>query len=243
MNEKTSLAIHTFEQRARKYNAESTWVSDIELVKPLIPEPFGSKRLLEICSGTGIVANYAHAVGWNVTATDISQDMLQENKNSEIALFVGDSNNLKFANNSFDIVVCRQGLQYLELTPLFKQIEVISKSQIRFGHITLEHPEDYSWWDTYFKIASPGRRHIFHPFQLPISCEDAGLIVQSVQIVRTRSSFYGPINHLEPTKLEIVKSHYANSSSEFKSRYNFLASSDGDLQYSHRWEFVSCCIK
>lgn len=72
-------------------------------------------RVLDVCCGTGLVAQAACARGARVTGIDISADMIATAKAKGLAceFQVGDAEVLPFTDQAFDVVVCNFGLFHL----------------------------------------------------------------------------------------------------------------------------------
>ncbi len=65
------------------------------------------KKVLDVGAGTGRLAVLMSKAGAEVTAMDVSTQMLQvlKNKNSKIKTLIGDAENMSFPSNFFDVVV------------------------------------------------------------------------------------------------------------------------------------------
>src|SRR5262245_18005558 len=114
MDDKHSVLM-TFAARAHEYESESPWVSEAHLIDPLVSGPFGSMRLLDACAGTALIGRHASSLGWLATAADVSLPMLtlaRDRVHSRVCCSV---ENLPFGPRAFDLVACRQGLQYVDL--------------------------------------------------------------------------------------------------------------------------------
>jgi ubiquinone/menaquinone biosynthesis C-methylase UbiE len=98
---------------------------------PVLFEPYGQylasyidaasvNPVLELASGTGRVTKHIHKVlpaGTEFWATDLNSDMLDINKRklgkTNIKYQTGDIQNLSFADNAFDLVICQFGMMFL----------------------------------------------------------------------------------------------------------------------------------
>ena len=96
--------MNDFSTRAKSYEKEADWILSEEFIRPLVPAPFGGRRLLDVCTGTGVIAEYAADLGWDVTAIDDNKDIIQYVDN-RIAVVCHDANQLPFDDNSFDLIV------------------------------------------------------------------------------------------------------------------------------------------
>jgi len=240
MNKNTTKIINTFKQRANTYNTDGKWVNNIETIEPLVPQSFGNTRLLDICSGTGAIANVAHSKGWQVFALDITATMLQEITNNDIIKIVSSFEKLPFLDNYFDVITLRQGLQYsTNLDETILECKRVAKSQIKFGHITVFEKDDINWWTNYFKIASPGRKHIFKPNEIYKNCSKHNFnkVNQTVRIFK--DSFINPLRYLNKKQINELFCLINNAPKHIIDNYQFKKLDNGDFSYLHRWEFIT----
>jgi SAM-dependent methyltransferase len=124
---------------------------------PLLFEPYGRymasqiettglQSVLEIASGTGRVTRHirkALSANVSLTATDISADMLNVAKraldNEGITFAVEDAQQLSFADNTFDLVICQFGMMFLPDQPKgFAEILRVLKPGGKFMFFTWE---------------------------------------------------------------------------------------------------------
>lgn len=93
---------------AADYDKKEKYLNSFEKDKfiPLLGEVKG-KTILDVGAGTGRTSVVLAKMGAEVTALDVSEEMLKElkNKNSKIEIVVGDAESLPFPDKSFDAVV------------------------------------------------------------------------------------------------------------------------------------------
>jgi SAM-dependent methyltransferase len=71
-----------------------------------------SGRVLDVACGTGFVANQVNPA-CKITGIDVNEGMLAvARQNTNIDWRLGSATELPFADGSFDVVLCQQGLQY-----------------------------------------------------------------------------------------------------------------------------------
>ncbi len=90
------------------YDKKEKYLNSFEknLLLPLIENPAG-KKILDVGAGTGRVSVPLALLGAQVTAIDVSGEMLKilHQKNRRVEIVVGDAENLPFSDESFDVVV------------------------------------------------------------------------------------------------------------------------------------------
>ena len=225
-----------FKNRAECYNKEAKWITDAQFIRPLVPKPFGSKKMLDVCAGTGAVSNFANSVGWDVTATDISGAMLKKIPSS-ISVRLADVEALPFDNNSFDLVTCRQGLQYVNIEKALKSIIRVSNKVAILAHITIWDKEDYDFWSEYYRVAKSGRKTVFTPGLMCEKVCSLGNHNVDIEILTCWESLLSPIEHLDDSIKNKLKKALISSSTGFKKR-NHIIVSESDILSERRWEVV-----
>ena len=153
------MAAQDFTQRAATYEKESGWILSPDFINPLVPELFGGGCMLDVCTGTGIVAEYASDIGWTATALDANEAMLADVR-QPVTPVLGDANHLPFADNSFDLVVCRQGLQYLDMAQAAQEMVRVSRGQVRLLHGFVRE-NNIPHWKKLFSVSGRNSRDFF----------------------------------------------------------------------------------
>jgi SAM-dependent methyltransferase len=238
--DKQAATIDTFTKRAENYNKEASWISSESFISPLIPAPFGDKKLLDVCSGTGALARYANAIGWDVTATDISEAMLNKIGNG-IRVCVADAENLQFPEKSFDMATCRQGLQYTDVEASIKSMCRCAKSLVSLGHITIRDEKDLDFWEKYYSKAKNGRKNVFAPHGMERTIKNMGLEISEVIVLDCFESHLNPVAHLDPELKQELKEMLLTADDEFKARNHLVIKGD-DIYSERRWEMITIRI-
>ena len=226
----------SYEQRAKVYSERMQWVDDQQFITPFIAEAKGEKRALDACAGTGAVSKMLLKNGWNVVSLDISDEMMKTGKLTNKV--IGSVENIPFDDNSFELITCRQGLQYTDLEASLSEIMRVAKDKVVLGHITKEINDNYDFWNEYFKIASPGRKIILKPYQIAEEAEKLGFIVSNIEVRRQMDFYNGPLLHLPKAEYDQLVEFVMNQSETFKKLYH-IVENNGDIVYSNRWEFVT----
>jgi len=135
----------------------------IELIRPLNP-----KRLLDVATGTGDFAIEALSLNpEKITGVDISAGMLEVGRkkiaergfNDRIELILGDSENLPFADGSFDAVTVAFGVRNFEnLERGLQEIYRVLKPQGMLVVLEFSRPRKFPFrqvYNFYFKFVLP----------------------------------------------------------------------------------------
>ena len=118
-----------FTKRAAKYNRSSNWVADQTLIKRLFDlcETTKDSIVLDLATGTGLIAREFRGKVMKVVGIDINRDMAEKAKDSMDEMVFGPLEKMPFADATFDACVCRQGLQFAELDKAIPEIHRVLK--------------------------------------------------------------------------------------------------------------------
>ena len=109
------LVQHHFTERAEKYDRSSHWCTDtvlkervLDILKP------NDKQEMDVACGTGLVSAWFHKKVKRIVGVDITEAMYVQAKDRLDEFFVGPGEKSTFEDNSFDIIICRQGTQFMD---------------------------------------------------------------------------------------------------------------------------------
>lgn len=161
---------------------------------------------------------------------------------------VGDAAHLPIANESIDLVVCRQAFHYFS-NPLGILREVgrvlAPGGALLIAQITpFETIEDRVWWKTAVAIRQPQRRHRWTTAGLAEVLSRAGFSTQASTYVESRSSLNNWLDRY-PISAEARRGllqHYRSAPALVRELRNFVAR-DGDIEYTIRWTFTIAIIE
>lgn len=231
-----SETLKTFDSRANSYETHTNWVTTKECLEPFLKPLFGNGRAFDACAGTGVISKALAKQNWKVISLDINKEMLKQH-NLDFPI-IGDIHNIPTIDHHFDLVICRQGLQYADLTVAINELLRICSDTIILGHITLEEGDCSNFWNEYFRIASPGRKHIFEPNQLNSICRKQGLHVFNQKTFRQKDFYNGPLIHLPEEKKNQLKEMLISQDPLFHRLYNVDFSNVEEITYTNRWEII-----
>lgn len=146
--------INQFSIRIKTYNHAANWMLDPRLLKAhvdLLGEG-NSNKCLELCCGTGIVGKALKNNQWDMTGVDLTQEMVDV-ANKIFPSVTGNTNNLPFANHSFDAAVLRQAFMLLDEAKTLKEVRRVLKpggifllcQSVPFGDLDDNHYQKVQW--------------------------------------------------------------------------------------------------
>jgi len=156
-----------FTKRAQKYNHSSNWVEDQQLISKIfsLAEVNKDSLVLDIATGTGLIAKYFYGKVKKITGLDISQDMAKYAEGCMDEIIFSPVEKMPFANNTFDACVCRQGLQFAELDKAIPEIYRVLKpgGTAVLCHLTAYNEIDKDLTFEIQELRNPARRNYLMP--------------------------------------------------------------------------------
>lgn len=154
-----------FSARAATYDGSSFWCTDqaiLERIRGLLA-PVGTESLLDVAVGTGLVSRHLKPHVGRITGLDINEDMVEQAGDAVDELVISPGERMPFEDASFDLIVCRQGIQFMELAAVLAEMVRVLKPGGRMVSVDLAAYGDDDR-DEYFEILrlrNPARRNFF----------------------------------------------------------------------------------
>lgn len=159
------LVLEHFTRRAGYYDRSSRWCTDPDLAKATVaaiaPEPH--HRLLDVACGTGLVsAAFKNRVA-EIVGLDRTPAMFDQARPYVDRLVEGDATNLPFEDNSFDGVVCRQGIQFMDDNKAVQEMIRVCKpgGRVVLVHLCAYGPTDQNEYFEVLRLRNPARRNFY----------------------------------------------------------------------------------
>jgi len=157
--------VRHFNKFSDEYDDSTEWCSEIALIEPLVGR-LQSRRILDLGSGTGLIAEASLAHGGRVSGLDLSYPMLQKARERVGSRVVqGEAELLPFRSNSIDVVVCRQLLHYTREAEMLCEVARVIRpgGEFRLAQITSFDDRDFFFWSAFKAVAQPVRRRYYSP--------------------------------------------------------------------------------
>ena len=214
---------------------------------PLLLDWFNNNRgfgkvLLEIGSGTGIVAEAASRDADSVIRLDISEQMLRLNRFGERIL--ADAELLPIKSNTIDNILIRQVLHYVDAGRVLNESRRVLRSngRILIGQIVAPDDSVARWWLELRRITQPWQRTVYTIPHLVRTLEDVGFHVAKVDsFTLDRSDTWDTFVTNAPESSSLVR-EYINLVPSSIARSISIRTEDNRITYRQNWGLVMCQV-
>ncbi len=215
-----------FKNRAQKYNHSSNWVEDQALIRRIfeLSGAGAGSEVLDIATGTGLIAKEFFGKVKKVTGMDISPDMAKHAEGCMDEIIFAPVEQMPFSDNSFDAIVCRQGLQFTELDQAIPEIHRVLKpgGTVVLCHLTAYNETDRELAFAIQKLRNPARRNYLMPNDISDYLRRQGFReVTDIEYVSDESINKWIDNGAIPQEnMDVIRSLYRTADAEFKKTHN-----------------------
>ncbi len=118
-----------FKHRAKLYESSAAWVKDKGILT-IIEDLAGAGSddfVLDVATGTGLIAELFFRKAKVVVGLDFTQEMFKQALLRLNFMVNAQAENLPFSDNVFDLVTCRQGLQFMDAFKAVSQMHRVCK--------------------------------------------------------------------------------------------------------------------
>lgn len=240
-HKKTHQIKRQFLLRAGSFDDSAKWVKDERLLDIHYKLSRASKGglALEVCCGTGIVGKRLSSGGLRVIGLDLSLSMLKKAKGRLGSCVNGRAEQLPFLDNTFDIVICRQALHFLNTKKAISEMFRVAKQssgRVIISQIVPFGRRDSAWLRRLHRKKQPLLNNFLNEQDLK------GLLKYSgcVDIVSREHCVIEPVNHwlkdtfLPQAKIDAIKKMLLNAPAAYKAAHQVRVV-DGDILDRMRW--------
>ncbi len=221
-----------FSDRTPKYDRSSSWVSDEALgqrMRELLAVAEGD-RVLDVASGTGFLGKVLAPTGASVVGLDYTPAMMESSTPYYAELVTADAHAMPFDDDSFDAVVSRQGIQFMDAPVVVREMARVVKPG---GRVLLMHLAAYGGGDEeetfeIQRLRNPVRRNFFEADDQPDLLRDAGLEVDVIEPYHTVESALNWLGcgSIPEDRIAAAMAVYASASPAFRELHDLRR--DGD---------------
>lgn len=221
-----------FTARARTYDRSSSWCTDDELGERTVrlARPGPRDRVLDVACGTGLVSRRFRGRVSRVVGVDITLEMADQARRHVDELVISPAESLPFDDGEFDVVVCRQGVQFMTLPDAAREMVRVVRpgGRVVIVNLCAYGPDDEKEYFEILRLRNPVRRHFFRPDDLRALLRDAGCA--EVELERHVSvedvDVWSDNGAIEESRREAIREVYRQASPEFR-RLHAVRESDG----------------
>src|SRR5919198_3610715 len=181
-----------FSKRAGKYNHSSNWVEDRDLIRKIFDLSGAGEgsRVLDLATGTGLIAREFYGRVGKVTGLDISREMARHAEGCMDEIVFAPIEEMPFDDDTFDACVCRQGLQFAELERAIPEIHRVLRpgGRVVLCHLTAYNETDRELAFRIQQLRNPARRNYLLPRDIPDALRRQGFReVEQIEYVTVES--------------------------------------------------------
>jgi SAM-dependent methyltransferase len=232
VNIPTEAVIDHFASRAARYDRSSAWCTDDalgELVLELA-EPRPTDQVLDVACGTGLVSRLFAGRAARVVGVDITAEMAAQAAPYLDETVIAPAEAMPFESGTFDITVCRQGIQFMNLPDAVTEMVRVTRpgGVVVLVHLCAYGPTDSAEYFEILRLRNPVRRHFFLPADIGNLLLDAGCEpVETREFVSVEDvDVWSDNGAIEEERREAIRAVYRGASPEFQ-RLHAVRESDG----------------
>ena len=210
-----------FTARADRYDASSRWCTDQALLDRIF-EASGAgpqHRVLDVACGTGLVSERFHGRVAELVGVDLTPAMAEQAKGRLDRFVQGSAHALPFADASFDVVVCRQGIQFMDLPLALSEMVRVLRPGGRLVTADLHAygPGDAEHTFEILRLRNPARRNFFVAGDLEAPILAAGCSsVSSTRFVSVEDvDAWADNGAIQDARREAIRAVYRAASPDF----------------------------
>jgi DNA gyrase subunit B len=230
-----------FGLRAPTYDNSSSWCTDTDLGELLLDlaRPGPQDRVLDVACGTGLVSRLFTGRVAELVGVDLTEGMAEQARPYLDRLVLTAAEDLPFEDDTFDIVVCRQGIQFMDLPAAVEEMVRVVRPGGRVVVVNLcaYDERDSEEYFEILRLRNPVRRHFFLPSGLEELLAKAGC-----EQTRTRSyvsvedvDVWSDNGAIEEERREAIREVYRRASPEFRALH---AVQEADGRFTDHMLFV-----
>jgi SAM-dependent methyltransferase len=237
-----------FTARAERYDRSSSWVTDPGLRDRAwrLLSPAATDEVLDVACGTGLVSEWFKGRVARVVGADITEAMFDQARERLDELVVTPAESLPQGDGSFDIVICRQGTQFMDdAAAIGEMVRVLRPG----GRVCIINLCAYgaSDRDEYFEILrlrNPARRNFYLREDLHRLLEEAGATDVQVHDYVSIEDVDAWSDHgaIEEARREGIRSVYRGASAAFQ-RLHAVSTDDGARFVDHMLFGIAIGVK
>ena len=230
-----SVVVEHFTARAGHYDRSSSWCTDEALGQRVwaLTAPSASARVLDVACGTGLVSRVFKGRVAEVVGIDITPAMYEQARPHLDRFVEGPGEALPFADNTFDVVTCRQGTQFMDDAAAIREMFRVVKPGGRVCVINLcaYSEADREEYFESLRLRNPARKNFYMREDLQRLFEQAGgtevMVHDYVSIEDV--DVWSDNKAISEESREGIRNVYRNGSAGFKQHHAVQITTEGRI--------------
>ncbi|MFI6784950.1 class I SAM-dependent methyltransferase [Micromonospora sp. NPDC050276] len=229
-----------FDLRAETYGETSTWTHQKRLgrIIDLLTIQRDAPSFVDVGAGIGTMRRplLDRFPGARYVGVDLSLRMLQQADRGTSAYAQADAHALPLLSHSFDCVLARQVMHYLE-RPVDAILEFRRVLRADGGVLIIQGTplsgDDASWWKSVMQVAQPVRQHRWTAAGLREVLRKGGFQtdVEITETVRIKLHDWLGYQGLDPRSIRLGRLLHQKAPASVKASRNFKELDDGDIEF------------
>lgn len=176
----SSLVIEHFTKRTDRYDDSSKWCTDMTMLgkihEHLAPHP--EAIMLDVACGTGLVSKQFKGKVRKLIGVDLTEAMFTKGKVHTDGLVHTSAECLPFRDNSFDLAIERQGIQFMDAAAAVGEMVRTTKAggKVCLVQLCAYGDEDHEEYFEILRLRNPARKNFFVRGDLKTLLLDAGCV-------------------------------------------------------------------
>lgn len=230
-----AVVVEHFTARADHYDHSSAWCTDDALAAKVweLTAPAPSARVLDVACGTGLVSRVFKGRVAEIVGVDITPAMYDQARPHLDRFVEGPGEALPFDDNTFDVVTCRQGTQFMDDAAAIREMFRVLKPG---GTVCVINLCAYSEADRdeYFEVLrlrNPARKNFYMREDLVRLFEQAGgrdVVVHDYVSIED-VDVWSDNKAIAESRREGIRQIYRSGSEGFKSHHAVQITDDGRI--------------
>jgi len=237
VTDKNPVIAH-FTDRADRYNRSSKWVVDPDLGAAIIQHtaPTRADHLLDVACGTGQVSkSFVGKVG-RITGLDITPAMFAQADEVLDEMVVSSAETMPFATDTFDLVVERQGIQFMNDAAATQEMVRVCKpgGRVCLVQLCAVGEEDKAEYHEILRLRNPARKNFYLREDLTSLLEHAGCTKVELHTYTSIEDVdaWSDNGAIPESNREGIRAVYRTASAAFREQHA-VATEDGDRFVDH----------
>jgi DNA gyrase subunit B len=229
------VVVDHFTARAAHYDRSSRWCTDPELAARVwgLTAPAPDARVIDLACGTGLVSQIFHGRVAEVVGVDVTPAMYAQAAPHLDRFVEAPGEALPFPDASFDLAVCRQGLQFMDDARALAELLRVLKpgGQLCLIHLCAYGEDDRAEYFEVLRLRNPARRNFYLREDLARLLREAGArhIAVHDHVSVEDVDVWSDNRAIDEGHREAIRAVYRNASPAFRERHAVQISEDGRI--------------